>query len=227
MTAGHRFDPPVHTIDSYLRELTLSLRGPAGWRRRVLIEIEEGLRADLDARQAAGEPVTEGDIAADWGSPWEIATEFNESARRLRARHMAVRIMQLLPPAIPGWALTVWLSPDPWPSEPVLVTWVVPVLFAGVVAAIVGAARLIRSGAAGESVDPASVVCAGTGVGAGMVAILVLFFYRWQAADGHFFWPTTIYAGLLSVTLVVLVIGDLRHLSRSPLVTGRLGRRPA
>jgi hypothetical protein len=227
VTAGHRIDPPVHTIDSYLRELRSSLRGPAGWRRRVLIETEEGLRADFAAARDQGEPVTEGEIVRDWGSPGEIAAEFNESARRLRARHMAVRIMQLLLPAIPGWALTVWLSPDPWPTEPVLVMWFVPVLFASVVAAIVGATRLIRSGTAGESVDPVSVVCAGVGVAAGMVAILVLFFYRLQAANGHFFWPTTIYAGLLSVTLLVLVVSDLRHLSRSALVTGRSGRRPA
>ena len=70
-------------------------------------------------------------------------------------------------------------------------------------------------------------VCAGAGIGAGTVAILVLFCYRLHAANGHFFWPTAIYAGLLSVTLVVLVVADLRNLGRSALVTVRLDRQSA
>lgn len=217
----------MDAIDRYLRELESSLRGPGGWRRRVLIEIEDGLRADLAAGQEAGDPITEDDIVREWGEPGTIAAEFNESAQRLRARRMAMRIVQLLLPTIPGWALTVWLSPDPWPHEPVLVMWFAPVLFASVAVAVAGAARLILPGNASRSVDRVSVLCAGTGIGAGMVAILVLFFYRLQAANGHFFWPTAIYAGLLSVTLVVLVISDLRHLGRSALVTVRPARQPA
>lgn len=227
MIAGRRVDPPVHAIDRYLRELESSLRGPGGWRRRVLVEIEDGLRADLAAVRETGDPITEGDIVREWGEPGTIAAEFNESAQRLRARRMAVWIMRLLLPAIPGWALTVWLSPDPWPHEPVLVKWFVPVLLAGVAAAVVGATRLILPGNASRSVDGASVVCAGTGIGAGTVAVLVLFFYRLQAANGHFFWPTAIYAGLLSFALVVLVVSDLRHLGRSALVTVRPGRQSA
>jgi hypothetical protein len=220
--AGRRVDPPVHAIDRYLRELESSLRGPGGWRRRVLIEIEDGLRADL-----AGGSITDADIVREWGEPRTIAADFNEAAQRLRARRMAMRIMQLLLPAIPGWALSVWLSPDPWPHEPVLVKWFVPVLLAGAAAAVVGATRLIWAGNANKPVDGTSVLCAGTGIGTGTVAVLVLFFYRLQAANGHFFWPTTIYAGVLSLTLVVLVVRDLRHLGPPALVTVRPGRRSA
>lgn len=227
MIAGRRTDPPVRAIDGYLRELGSSLRGPGGWRRRVLIEIEDGLRADLAAVQETGGSITEGDIVREWGEPGAIAAEFNESALRLRARRMAVRIMQLLLPAIPGWALTVLLSPDPWAHEPVLVKWVVPVLYASVAAAVVGAARLILPGNARRSVDRASVACAAAGIGGATVAVLVLFCYRLQAANGHFYWPTTIYAGLLSVTLVVLVLRDLRHLGPSALITARPGRQAA
>lgn len=209
MTAGRPVDVPTPTIDSYLRELGADLRGPGQWRRRVLAETEDGLRADL----AAGRH-SEDDVVREWGPVRLIAAEFNAAGRQLRARHLARRIIQLMLPAIPCWALVVFLSPDPWAHEPTLVKWFAPLLYISVVAAVSGAAMLIRR--PGErTVNLPAVVCACTGTGTATVSIVVLLVYRMLAANGQMFWPALVVSAVLTLALVALVAGDAAHLCRS------------
>jgi hypothetical protein len=204
------------TIEAYLSQLAAALYGPREWKRRVLAETEDGLRCEFDALIEDGLPAV--DAAArtlrDWGDVHAVAAEFNVSGRALWARRMARNILQWTPILVIGWGLVVQLSPDPWRAEPVLISWLVPLLFAAMVAAVVGSVQLARRAArsALSGGEMRGVACACAGVGVGVAVLLILFCYRLVASGWHMYWPGSIVSGALTMLLLASVVFDAWHL---------------
>lgn len=202
MRTGQQTEEP-QTIEAYLKALDASLCGPRSWKRRVL-ETEDGLFSDLED---AG---TEREAILRWGPVAVIAAQFNESGLVVRARRMGWQILQWLPMLAIGWALVVQLSPDPWAHEPMLIRVVAPLLFASATAAVIGSVQLVRRGSG--KLEPAGVISACTGVGLGVLCIVVLLAYRLDASGWKIFWPAACASATVTVGLVVAVFQNARHL---------------
>lgn len=215
MRAGLEIDEP-QTIESYLRHLENALSGPAGWKRRVLAETEDGLLCEIE------DSPSEREVIRRWGPVDLVAADFNESGNVLRARRMAWQILQWMPILIVGWALVVELSPDPWPSEPALIRFVAPVLFACVAAAVTGSVQLVRRSATARP-QPWGIVSACSGVGLGILCLAVLLGFRLDASRWHIFWPAALVSAALTLGVLATVIGNARHLVKP--ILGRAGSR--
>lgn len=208
MSISREIAPP-ETVKAYLRDLDDALRGPRDWKKRVLAEIEDGMLSELELAADRAEC----DVIHSWGPVEDVAPSFNESGRAIRARRMAWHILQYMPILVVGWALVVRLSPDPWASEPTLIWWVAPLLFASTVAAVAGAVQLVRRSVPSER-GPRGIVSACAGVGMGVLCLAVLLCYRLVASHWHVFWLGTVITGVLTLALLSIVGYDAWHLSR-------------
>jgi hypothetical protein len=180
---------------------------------RVLDEVADGLLSELEGVACASE------VIRRWGPPDKVAAEFNVAGCLVRARRMACQVLQWLPVLIVGWALVVELSPDPWPSEPVLIRWLAPLLFTCVVVTVAGAARLswrLTPGAGART----GIAAVFAGVSMGVTCIAVLLMYRIEASDFHVFWPGVCASGTVTLGFLALVASDMRHLLGSAALSG-------
>lgn len=208
MMPGSHIDEP-QTIGAYIRELDAALSGPSRWKRRVLDETRDGLFCDLESAES------EREVVSAWGPVNWVAAEFNVTGRFLLGRRMAWHVLQWLPVIIVSWALVVQLSPTPWPHEPRLITWMVPLLSACVVATVAGSVQLIRRTASRRrhpELTGIGSVCVGIGVG--VLCLVVLLGYRLNASHWHIYWPAVCLSITLTIGLLATVIGKLRHLMR-------------
>jgi hypothetical protein len=203
----------VNAFDAYLTEIANALHGPRQWKMRVLDEVADGLLSELEGVACASE------VIRRWGPPDKVAAEFNVAGCLVRARRMACQVLQWLPVLIVGWALVVELSPDPWPSEPVLIRWLAPLLFTCVVVTVAGAARLswrLTPGAGART----GIAAVFAGVSMGVTCIAVLLMYRIEASDFHVFWPGVCASGTVTLGFLALVASDMRHLLGSAALSG-------
>ena len=129
--AEHRVTTAPHadpSVDDYLADLAVRLRGPEGVRSRILAELRDGLEDAIRASLARGMPQ---DAAAreamkTFGSPEAVARSFAGELAIASSRRTLAAFL-LTGPFVGIWWLLL-LHPSPWPSGLVAVVAAIPAL---------------------------------------------------------------------------------------------------
>ncbi len=84
--------PPLDdSVEQYAAELAAALRGPAGARERLVVEVRDGLAETVAAYEAAGVPAERAvrEAVAEFGSVAEVAASCQRELTVAQARHTA------------------------------------------------------------------------------------------------------------------------------------------
>ncbi|BCJ56155.1 hypothetical protein Asp14428_76300 [Actinoplanes sp. NBRC 14428] len=203
--------------EEFLAEFSAHLDGRGAWRRRVEAEMRDGLSCaisdvqteDLDADEA------ERRVLRDWGSPRELAEQFNGIGSVANAGRLAGRILIATPVLAVAWALVVLLSRDPWPTEPTFIFIATRLLGASVTIAVVCSAAILidrrRAVLRGRAPSWAAVwACAGTA--AANLVLIAMLIYRAGSGPSAISWALAALPGLLTPTLLGLTLRDVRRI---------------
>jgi hypothetical protein len=159
-------------------------------------------------------------VLRDWGSPGELAGEFNALDSTVRAGCLARRILVATPLIALGWAAVVLLSPvDPWSREPAFIWVCVRLLGLSKAVALVAATTILvgtrRSGLR-RPPSPRAVLAAGLGTLAAECVGFAMLVYRASAAPGAVSWALAATPLTVSVILLALTTRDAYQLALRP-----------
>jgi hypothetical protein len=193
-------------VEDFMVDFGRQLRGRGSWRRRIEAEMRDGLSCAVE--EAGDDFDAARQVVRDWGSPAELAGEFNALASTVRAGCLARRILVATPLIALGWAAVVLLSPvDPWPREPAFIFICVRLLGVSAAVALVAAATILvgtRRSALRRPPSPRAVLAAGLGTLAAECVCFAMLAYRASAAPGAVSW--TLAAVPLAVSLVLFAL---------------------
>jgi len=199
------------------------LRGRGSWRRRIEAEMRDGLCCAVD--EAGDDLGAAREVLRDWGSPAELAGEFNALDSTVRAGCLARRILVATPLIGLGWAATVLLSPvDPWSHEPAFIFVCVRLLGLTAAVALVAAATILvgtRRSALRHPPSPRAVLAAGLGTLAAECVCFAMLAYRASAAPGAVSWTLAAVPLVVSLVLFALTSRDAYQLALRPAAGSR------
>lgn len=113
--------PPLDDpVERYAVELAAALRGPAGARERLVVEVRDGLAETVAAYEAAGVPAERAvrEAVAEFGSVAEVAASCQRELTVAQARHTA-RALALTGPFL----VACWWLPVATERLPAAVAW--------------------------------------------------------------------------------------------------------
>jgi hypothetical protein len=204
-------------VEDFMVDFGRQLRGRGSWRRRIEAEMRDGLSC---AVEEAGDADEARRVLRDWGSPGELAGEFNALDSTVRAGCLARRILVATPLIALGWAAVVLLSPvDPWSREPAFIWVCVRLLGLSKAVALVAATTILvgtrRSGLR-RPPSPRAVLAAGLGTLAAECVGFAMLVYRASAAPGAVSWALAATPLTVSVILLALTTRDAYQLALRP-----------
>lgn len=204
-----RLGPDARVVlDRYLDALSALLSGPAGFRKEILAEIEDGLiEATTDAVAAGAEPAAAAQAAVeDCGDPQEVAAAYAPEVSATNARRVALTLLLSGPAVGVLWLAAV--APDAFPpwdhaiaALDAAFSLIGPALVVGVPAAILAVAatgQLSRWLSARSSVPSASATLAAGAAGIADISLLIGYAVRVTAGSG--FHQIALLAVLASLT---------------------------
>jgi hypothetical protein len=208
---------PAHPgpVGQYLVALDQRLRGPGGWRRRVIAETADGLCSAVDSIDGVlgDRHEAERRAVADWGCPVSLADDFNQVAWSVRARLVARRILVSVPLLAGGWLFVLNFGPNvDWQAEPPMIEPSVMVLAGSLLAAVASSLVIMivpgrACAAARRRASPAALVLACAGQITALITVLVILGFRASTAPGSISWP--LYTAPLTGTLGLLALTNL------------------
>jgi hypothetical protein len=222
-------------VEAHVRALGDRLRGPARLRRSLLSEVRSGLldAVDAETRTRPGSDPVAAQLRAisDFGTPGELAPEFQDQLVAAQARRSAVLLAVVFPGLLVAWDL-LWAAGIEWdgPASPVVRRLArMEDLLSGTVglAALLALLLLVRS--ARRRQDPRRIaLCIGVlgaagataGIGLALLMNVLAGPVTDQARTGLSDRPLALPAYLLSGALLAVAL-------RSVVSTLRLARQPA